>query len=224
VSHDHGTGSDALSISVGTGLLETGRNRTDFRIEKWDIDQIRYALRKLDLDAPPSFEPRAEHFRRLGIRPFEVREWENCNLITNAGWVVYMHGIMGTSISPLPFSASVGRIGLGTVALSTAMNATDTALGSISGITGNNWSLCGAAPTVGATGAAGMVFTATFSTTQANGTLTEFAIDAGTAAAGPTVTATAPMINHSIQTTGAGAYGTKTSAQTWNATATLTFT
>ena len=73
------------------------------------------------------------------------------------------------------FSTSVGRIGLGIG--TTAAAYSDTNLTTQTGWTGNNWILCGAAPTyTAATGGtpASMVFTATFSTANYNaGLVTE---------------------------------------------------
>lgn len=219
---DIGSGRDGIGFDAGVILEERGRVKTNFKIEKWDLDQVRWVSQREHGDlgfAAPWGEPDASAFRAYNVRPFETKEWYDVNLITDAGWVMMMDGIGGSAVTK--FSATVGRIGLGTVAAGTAAAYTDTALGAIGSLTTHNWELCGAAPTIGSTHAAGMSFAATFPTGDANGVaITEFAVDSGTAAA-LTASGTAPMMNHSI--IASGSYGTKTSAQVWNATVTFTW-
>lgn len=211
---DRGGATSRLSIDAGVGLMETGTHHTLFQVEKWDTDQIEYALRKLDLDAPPSFEPEARHFSQLGVKPFETYSHYDTRFVLDTGWVMMMNGVAGSAVTK--FSGTVGRIGLGTSA--TAVTHADTALGSIGTLTGNNWRVLSSTPTVGGTGAAGIIFAATFQTGDANtAAIAEFGVDQGTVAA-LTVTPTAVFFEH-----GNASPGTKTSSQTWNVTVTITW-
>lgn len=212
---DKGFGSDAMSVAVRHPWIESGRERTTLTVQKWDDDQTEWAIGKLGFRGViPEITP--DMFAMVGVKPYDTYVYEG-NLITLAGWnQFFLGGIIGTTGTK--FSATVGRIGVGT-SVSAATSA-DTALGSIASMTGNNWILCGANPTVQtAASPATAIFTATFGATAAVGAWNEFAIDQGTASAGPTVTATAPMMNHSANI---GA-GTKAGG-TWTATATLSFT
>jgi hypothetical protein len=213
---DAGRGGDAMGVGVHAPLAESGRERTMFTVQKWDEDATLWVARRTGTG-----RPQARHFAAAKVDPYDVTKWHG-NLITKAGWTLFLHGktILSTDTAPtIWFDTTHGRIGVGTS--STAATASDTALGSIGSMTGNNWILCGAAPTVTTTGAPStVVFTATFGSTDAVGAWNEFAIDQGTASAA-SVTATAPMLNHSAS---AGLAGTKASGQTWTATATLSFT
>ena len=231
MANEHARSSDRMGIDVQTGLAEGGRESGGFRVDKWDSDQISWVIRHDYEDARllrPGQEPKAPHFYNYGCTPFEVYRAEDCNLITAAGWGVALNSknwLNAGSIAATFFDTTHGRIGLGTGSTTPTYN--DTALTAIGALTVANWVLCGAAPTyTAATGStpASFVFTATFGTTQANGVaIQEFAIDQGTANAltvtGAGMGVTVPgMANH-----GLAAPGTKTSAQTWNVTATLQF-
>lgn len=219
MAQDHGEGSDRLSIGVGLGVAEHGRHRTQFRVEKWDTDQIAWAARR-DYDGQRlirvGVEPVAADFRRLKVSPFELYELEDANLITDVGWQNIMGGIAGTT--PTKFvNAVTGRIGLGTSA--TAAAYTDTALGAIGTLTTANWKVINAVPTVGSTHSAGLILAAQFGTTEANtAAIAEFATDLGTTSTLSTA-AVGGLFSH-----GNASPGTKTSAQTWNTTVTITWT
>jgi hypothetical protein len=213
MSIDKGRGADLMGVAATAPMAESGRERTFLFVEKWDDDQTAWVHRKLDIPAEVTI--RGQHFRALKVDPYATHTYFG-NLITQAGWGQLFKAV--TVGSPTLFSATVGRIGVGTS--TSAAASTDTALLSVASMTGNNWKLCGAGPTVtSAATPSTVVFTATFGATDAVGAWNEFAIDQGTASAGPTVTATAPMMNHS---TNIGA-GTKAGG-TWTATATLSFT
>lgn len=216
MANDRGFGADLMGVAATAPMFESGRERTTLLVQKWDEDQTNWAVARIRVDKPAWMSVvRPRHFRALGIEPYEEYTYHG-NLITQAGWGQLFKAV--TVGSPTLFSATVGRIGVGTS--TTTAVATDVALGSIASMTGNNWKLCGALPTVTSAATPGtVVFTATFGATDAVGAWNEFAIDQGTTSAGPTVTATAPMMNHSANI---GA-GTK-AAGTWTATATLSFT
>jgi hypothetical protein len=212
---DHGHGSDSLGVHAGVPFTDGGRETATLLVEKFDLDMTSWAQSRLEI--PSHMTVQRRHFRQLRIEPYEAVEVPG-NLMTTAGWAQLFKSIIGGS--PTLFSSSVGRIGVGTG--TTAATSADTALGSVSSMTGSNWILCGAAPTDSTSSTpCTSVFTASFGTSAAVGSWNEWAVDQGTASAGPTVTATAPMMNHSVP--GAGVIGTKGSA-TWTATATLSFT
>lgn len=223
MSQEHGSGDGSLSIGVGLGYAEAGRHHTSFQVEKWDLDQIKWTRRK-DYDdlrlIRRGAEPVALDFARLNCKPFETFLEEDCNLITDVGWVNIMGGIAGTT--PTKFTtggAGPGRIGLGVTA--TTPTYTDSGLASVGALTANNWKPINAVPTVGSTHTAGLILATQFITTDANGAaIVEFAVDYGTAA---TNVATAVGGTFSRGVPGVGP-GTKTSAQTWNATVTYTWT
>lgn len=216
---ERGSGNDSLNIGVGLGIMEKGHHWTNFQVEKWDTDQIKWTQRK-DYDGQRlirrGVEPVALDFKRLKCKPFETYLKEDANLITNAGWVFMVNGIAGSGVTKFN-NGTVGRIGLGTSA--TAVTAADTNLNSVGALTANNWKVINAVPTVGAGGTAALIVAAQFITTDANGVaIAEFAVDSGTTNTN-VVTGVAPMLSH-----GNASPGSKTSAQTWNATVTYNFT
>jgi hypothetical protein len=221
-----GRGRDALGIGVQAGLYESGRERTGLLVRKWDAEQIAWAAGRIARDHDHLFDPAAEidhrQFELLGVAPYEVVEWLG-NLVTQAGWAAFIAGPFGTT--PTKFSVTAGRIGIGS-GTGPAV-ATDTALGSVAGISGSgsNWRLTGSNPVVN-TGVTPCTFvhTVAFGINDAIGPWNEFAVDIGTAnstAGTPSVTATAPMYNHSASS---GLAGTKAVSQTWTATVTFSFT
>lgn len=214
---EHGQGADRLSIGVGLGMAETGRHRTDFRVEKWDTDQIHWTRRK-DYDGQrlirPRVEPVALDFKRLHCLPFETYLAEDANEILDTGWVMLMNGIAGSAVTKFA-NAAVGRIGGGISA--TALAYTQTDLQAATGAANRQWELINAVPTVGSTHTAGLILAAQFPTTDGNFVWAEFGVDSGTASG--TAASVAPMFSR-----GLASPGTKTSAQTWNATVTVTWT
>lgn len=219
MANDFGRGHDTLGIGVGSGYRDTGKHETQFTVEKWDIDQIKWTHERASWDRKfnPDSEPNKSWFDEYHVPPFETYVHEGEQFVVDAGWTMFMNGIAGTAVTK--FSTTVGRIGLGTSA--TAVTHADTALNAIGALTNKNWEVCGAAPTFGTTGAGGIIWSATFPTTDANGVaIQEFAVDSGVAASAALSTAAiAPMFEHGNATP-----GTKTSAQTWNATVTITWT
>jgi hypothetical protein len=212
---EQGHGRDGFGVHAGAVMLESGRERTGLVVRKWDLEQTIWAQRRLDMHESQTVQER--QFNALKLRPYEISEWEG-NLITQVGWGDMFTGFFGSQASL--FSTTVGRIGIGTSTSATV--ATDTALGSVSGMTGNNWILSGSNPTLASNVTpCTVVITASFGTTAAVGAWNEFAIDHGTASGGPTTAAVGHMINHSSWSSGGP--GTK-GAATWSATATLSFT
>jgi hypothetical protein len=224
---DRGRAGDAMGI--GAVLMDGGRETGSIKIQKFDDDQSHWVTRKLfghlgavKLEDVPGLELPWERFRQFGVEPSEVYEKDDCNLITKAGWdhcLLAANWNGGTHTTQ--FSATVGRIGIGTSA--TAPTYADTALNSVTSLTGTgNWVLCGAAPVITDTSApATVAFTSSFTSAYGTGAAwNEFAVDAGTATAvSNTVTATADMVNHGLATP-----GTKGASTTWTVTVTLSFT
>ena len=216
-------------MGIGAALLDGGRETGSIFIEKWDANQSDWVTRKLyghlgadTLADVPGLELPRPRFRQFGVKPSEVYQRDDCNLITKAGWdhcLLAANWNGGTHNTQ--FSASVGRIGIGTSA--TAPTYGDTALTSVTGLTGTgNWVLCGAAPTISdASSPATVAFVSSFTAAFGTGAAwQEFAVDSGTASAGSnTVTATADMVNHGLATP-----GTKGASTTWTVTVTLSFT
>lgn len=215
---ERGRGADSFGVSVSTGVMERGGHSTLFRVEKWDDDQIGYVLKRNARDPVfnPCREPGAREFREFKVKPFEIYELPDANLITDAGWQYIMNGFAGSAVTKF-VNATTGRIGLGTSA--TAVAYADAALGSIGALTTANWKVINAVPTVGSTHTAGLILAAQFGTTEANGTaIAEFGTDLGTTST-LSVTPVTTLVTH-----GNASPGTKTSAQTWNTTVTITWT
>lgn len=224
---DRGRAGDAMGI--GAVLTDGGRETGSIQIQKWDADQSDWVTRKLFghlgavvlTDVPDLELPRAK-FRRFGVAPSEVYTKDDCNLITKAGWdhcLLAANWNGGTHTTQ--FTASVGRIGIGTGSTTPVYG--DTALTSVTSLTGTgNWVLCGAAPTIVDTSAPATVsFTSSFTSAYGTGAAwAEFAVDSGTSTAvSNTVTAIADMVNHGLATP-----GTKGAGTTWTVTVTLSFT
>jgi hypothetical protein len=211
-SHDLGRGTDLLAVCAGVPAGDSGGHRTLFTVAKWDLDQAAWTRSRLGL--PGHIEPDARHFTAAKVRPFDVYELEDCNIILDAGWSVIMNGIAGSAVTK--FSASVGRIGGGISNTATAYNQTD--LQAVTGAANRQWELVSAAPTVGGAPqhTTGLQFAATFPPADGNFAWAEFGVDQGTA--GGTGASVATMLNR-----GLASPGTKTASQTWNVTVTITW-
>jgi hypothetical protein len=197
---------------------DCGRGTTLWTVERWDAEQAAWAqkrrvryLSESVLAARP--EPAAHDFHALRVEPYSVTSTLG-NVITNAGWQALLRAATSGASSPLSFSSTVGRLGVGDTTGSPA--AADTDLAAASGSTHRLYKLMGAAPTVGTTTNRTWTFVATFASGDFNQAWNEFGIDSGTADG---TTVTAPLLNHANS-----AQGTKTSGQVWTATAILSFT
>lgn len=208
---------DSMSIRASSGPSDRGGHRTQFAVRKWDTDQIAWTVSR-DYDGRrllyPGQEPDQHTFAEYRCLPFELYELEDCNLILDAGWQMMMNGIAGSAVTKFA-NGAVGRIGGGIS--STAAAYTQTDLQAATGAANRQWEVINAVPTVGTTHTAGLVFAAQFPTTDGNFAWAEFGFDSGTTAG--TAASVAPMLQR-----GTASPGTKTSAQTWNATVTITWT
>ena len=194
---------------------EVAAVRTDFLVRRWDADQVAWAAARLDVPG----EPQARHLDALGVAPYSETLDEDCNLITLLGWAAILGSVAGTSITN-KFSATDGRIGVGTS--STAASASDAHLGGDtgSGSTTSYYQLVSGAPTI-STGSspATLVLAASFGSSVANFAWNEFGCDNYTASGVTTQSlANTVFLNHGISS-----QGTKASGQVWSATATISF-
>jgi hypothetical protein len=210
---------ERLAVGGSIPLGEFIAVRTSFNVRRWDAGQTAWTLRKADRDAlvllrqgrDVTIHP--ETFARYGVKPYSETTEDDCNLVTQAGWVAILGSIAGTSITT-KFSASAGRIGAGTV--STAAAYADAHLGGDGNSTTAWYKLVSGAPAI-ATGSTPptLTFSAVFGTAAANFAWAEFGTDNG---ASDSNTVSGVFLNHGISS-----QGTKASGQTWTATETLTF-
>lgn len=218
-SGDFTGAAERLAVAASVPLAEFIPVRTSFSVKRWDAEQTEWVLRKADRDALSLLRRgrditiRPETFALYGVAPYSETTEDDCNLVTQAGWVAILGSIAGTSIAT-KFSASAGRIGAGTVA--TAAVYADTQLGGNGNSTTAWYKLVSGAPSI-ATGSSPptLTFSATFGTSAGNFTWAEFGTDNG---ASDSNTVSGVFLNHGIS-----AQGTKVSGQTWTATETLTF-
>jgi hypothetical protein len=204
-----------------TRMRELAIAQTSLRVQRWDEDQTLWTARRLGRDQrAANIKISPAEFALAGVRPYDVTLDEDCNLITQAGWVALLGSIAGTSITN-KFSATNGRICVGTSSTTAAY--ADTHLGGDTG-GGSTTSYCelvSGAPTI-STGSTPptLAFTAVFGTGVANFAWAEFGTDNYTASGvtSQSLGAGFIFINHGIS-----AQGTKASGQTWTATETITF-
>lgn len=201
-----------------SAATDSGRGTTLWTVERWDAEQAAWAqsrraryLSERILAARP--EPVQADFHALKVEPYSVSSTLG-NVITNAGWQALLRAATSGASSPLSFSSTVGRLGVGDG--TTSPVAADTDLSALSGSTHRLFKLMGAAPTVGTTTNRTWTFVATFGGSDFNQAWQEFGIDSGTA---DSTTVTAPLLNHALSN-----QGSKSSGQVWTATAVLSFT
>jgi hypothetical protein len=175
-------------------MLDTANVQTNIIVRRWETED---AYLKNDV-------------------PYLVTADENVNLITSAGWAALLGGVAGSTIGT-KFSATAGRIGVGT-STGPAV-ATDTHLGGDtgSGSTTSYYQLVSSAPSIN-TGVVPATFTfqATYGTIVANFAWEEFGIDNAAASSVTTVGTGSVFFNHGISN-----QGTKVSGQVWQMTVTI---
>jgi hypothetical protein len=231
---DSAVSSEHFEVAVQSPHADFGAVRTDFRVDRWDAEQTAWVLRRMDREADTVLrritqpragfagqrEPVSDAFTAYGVRPYSTTIEENCNLVVLGGWAAMLGSIAGTSITN-KFSASQGRIGVGTS--STAAAATQTFLQGDTGgaSTTSYYQLVSGAPTI-STGSspATLVFTASFGTGNANFAWAEFGTDNWSASG---VTAQSLGASEVFFNRGVSSQGTKASGQTWTATETIQF-
>src|SRR3974390_395692 len=123
---DLGGAAERLSVAVRTdGLREYITVATSFNVKRYDEDQTRWAMRRLGFgDTRPLLVSRGitpVEFASVGGVPYSETQEDNCNMVVQQGWVWLFGGVVtsGTAI-PAKFSATNGRIGVGTSATAAA--------------------------------------------------------------------------------------------------------
>lgn len=198
---DKGQGREALGVGVLAPVIETGHGTTHWLVERWDEDQTNWVKQQTGLLAPE-----ARQFQALKVRPYNVTEHHG-NLVLTAGWTRALN-LLTNQGATQAYDATHTRIGVGDG--TTAVTAADTTL---TGSTNKQFVLVSGAGTVSTNT---LAFSASFTGSLANFHWQKFGIDQGTSNG---ITETAPLFNAAVSD-----QGTKTSGQTWTATATLTFT
>jgi hypothetical protein len=212
--------SERLLVAAAAPPREFAAVKTDFLVQRWDAEQTSWVARKVAESG--KFRPGAELvpaiFKLFRVKPYSVTLDENCNLIVQNGWIALLGGVAGTTMSP-KFSATNGRVAVGTSSTAAAYTQTTLVGDTGAGSTTSYFKLVSGAPTI-ATGSSPptLTFTAVFGTAQANWAWNEFGTDAGTADSVSNATTGGTFFNR-----GVSAQGTKASGQTWTATETISF-
>ncbi len=206
-----------MAIQVAGEAADSGREFGRLHVAKFDEEQTSWASLRLGGDyvgRAGFIQPTVLDFDRFRIRPYE-QVVSACNLITTAGWQRSLNLIYGIQTTGAYGSATC-RIGVGTGTTSAAVGNTD--LAAATGPTGRFFQLATGNATFSAgTGTQRASITATFATGDANFAWQEWCIDQGTVGSG-TGAAVAVMLNRAVSS-----QGTKTSGQTWTATAALDY-
>ena len=217
-----GAATDRLTVGAGVPLLEHATAKTTLTVRRWDAEQTAWvqARGQARNDLRPGWEPQAHHFDLARVTPYSETSDEDCNMIMQSGWAALLGGIGGTGIA-VKYSATNGRIGVGTS--SVAATETQTCLvGDTGSASTTSWyQLCGAAPVI-ATNTIPATFTlsATFGGAAANFAWNEFGSD----------NADASSVNLNglagvfvIFNRGVSSQGTKAVDQTWSVLETISF-
>lgn len=215
---DWATAGEMLRVQAGIPACDAVGVRTDFRVDRWDEEQTAWAHRRLG--APLAVDFRPVDFATAGVEPYSTTIHENCNLVVQNGWIALLGGIAGTTIAS-KFSATNGRIGVGTSNTAAAYAQTYLQGDTGSSSTTSYYSLCGSAPTIN-TGSTppSLVFVATFGSGVANFAWAEFGTDNANASG---VYLNGLAGGFVLLNRGVSAQGTKTAGQTWTATETISF-
>lgn len=195
---------------------------TSFNVRRWDADQVAWTRSRLlsQLGIRLAGDPDHTHFARLGVAPYSETQDDNCNNLTQGGWLGLLTGwsASGTALTSV-FNATHGRIGIGTStgAFSWTMTTLIGDTGAAS--TTSYFKLISATPTI-ASGSSPMTmqFVAAFGGTVANFSWQEFGTDAGTADSVSNATTGGTFVNRGVSN-----QGTKTAGQVWTATETISF-
>lgn len=216
---------ERLGVGVASPLREHAVVRTDFGVQRWDEDQTKWALRRLGYGdtRPPLPGDRAltpAQFASVSIKPYSETLDEDCNLIVQQGWVWLLGGVAGTTMGT-KFSATNGRIGVGTSNTAATYSQTYLQGDTGSALTTSYYQLVSGAPTI-STGSTPptLVFSASFGTGVANFSWSEFGTDNGSASG---VYLNGLAGGFLLFNRGVSNQGTKASGQTWTATETISW-
>jgi hypothetical protein len=211
-------------------MIEALTARTDLVIRKWDQGQVAWVLGRMAdsralgalLDRGENVTVTPETFALHGVAPYEVWRMENVNNVLQAGWVALLGGIAGTTIAN-KFSATNGRIGVGTSTTAVAYSQTALAGDTGGSSTTSYYQLISGAPVIVTSASPPtLTFTATFGTGVGNFAWNEFGTDNYTTS-GVTTTGLGTsylLFNRGIP---AGGMGTKASGLIWSASEVISF-
>lgn len=211
------TRDESARSTVAVLERESVRWHAHLHVDKFGIDQVMQCAEYFGLDREPIGPELLEWAAAVGAAPDEALDVDG-NLLTRLGLARIGNVALVSTATWVGLSATRARIGLGDDATAAATTQTDLSGGA--GSTHRQFKLVDSIAQ--GTGANSGVTTAiaTFSTGVANFAVAEWCIDGGTAD-GTTVTSDAVgapgMINRKV-----AALGTKTSAQVWVVTATIT--
>jgi hypothetical protein len=217
--------SERLGVGVSAPLADYITVRTSFGVRRWDEDQTAWALRRLGYgDTRPAL--RGDQaltpalFAQAGVAPYSETQEDDCNMVVQQGWVWLLGGVAGTTMTT-KFSASNGRIGVGTSNTAAAYAQTYLQGDTGSSSTTSYYQLVSGAPTI-STGSTPptLVFSASFGTGVANFAWAEFGTDNGNASG---VYLNGLAGGYALFNRGVSSQGTKASGQTWTATETISF-
>ena len=150
-------------------LRETATVQTSFNVKRWDAEQTEWMAAKYERwgslpPATPDFAFRPRHFAAYQVAPYSETQDDNCNAVVQQGWVWLLGGVAGTTMST-KFSASNGRIGVGTSNAGNTWGTTYLVGDTGSGSTTSYYQLVSGAPVITtSSGPATLVFSASFGT------------------------------------------------------------
>ena len=216
---------ERLSVGAGTTVREYATVQTSFNVKRWDAEQTEWLAAKYERwgnlpPATPDFAFRPRHFAAYQVAPYSETQDDNCNAVVQQGWVWLLGGVAGTTMST-KFSASNGRIGVGTSNAGNTWGTTYLVGDTGSGSTTSYYQLVSGAPVITtSSGPATLVFSASFGTGVGNFQWAEFGTDNATASG---VYLNGLAGGFALFNRGISNQGTKASGQTWTATQTISF-
>lgn len=186
-----------------TGQNDSVTEKAQLTIQRWDEEQTAKAAEAGIL------RPTPEDFERLGLTPYDVSVVDD-NLLTTAG-ITRLVALLNLGTGNV-LSSTTARVGLGNGVGTAAIGDTD--LSASAGSTNRWFQTC----TV-TTPSNVVTAVAVFASADGNFLWNEWGIDIATATVTSGNTVNTVLFNHKT----AIAQGTKTTGQTWTATATITF-
>ena len=214
-----------IGVIADSPMRELATVQTSFNVQRWDEEQTTWTERKFAWDwgglpPQPDFALTPRHFAQYRVQPYSETQDDNCNAVVQQGWVWLLGGIAGTTMST-KFSASNGRIGVGTSNAANTWGTTYLVGDTGSSSTTSYYQLVSGAPTISTgSGPATLVFSASFGTGVGNFAWAEFGTDNGTTSG---VYLNGLAGGFMLFNRGVSNQGTKASGQTWTATQTISF-
>ena len=156
---------ERIGVGAASPMRELAVVQTSFEVQRWDGDQTRWITGKYadewgGLPPHPDFAFTPRHFGTYKVAPYSVTREDNCNAIVQQGWVWLLGGVAGTTMST-KFSATNGRIGVGTSTTAVAWGQTYLQADSGSGSTASYYQLVSGTPAITtSSGPATLVFSA----------------------------------------------------------------